>query len=538
MPVPTITMNRTNSTHTALRQFAQNLVAYRWLWVLPAVVAPLLGLAYARYRPTVWEAAQGLLLRDEALTSQGRQGRFDGSESRKAAQETILEMIRNRQVIAAALREIGAPADYLQPGLWPQDADVVQARDDVALRAPKGGEFGRSEVVYLAVKRPTRRQAIALAGSLCDQLDFQLQKLRKTKSESLIAELQRNYESARADHEEVARRLQALETEVGRDLGELRTLTEPGAGESNLRMASNKIKEELRQAQARQSANEQLQAMLAGAVKNPNEVLAMPNQLLESQPALRRLKEGLVDAQLRTSQLLGRTSAEHPSAQAAMEAEQKIRQNIQAELATALRGLSQELKLSGSLVASLDDQLTDVQNRLDRLARLRVTYIGLVSETRQRSQRAEDAEKALAEARASQGPAHSSSLITRMDSPQTGDNPLGPSPLVLVGGGLAGGLALGLGLVLLVAPSGSGTGRRWSDYLPLHGRRKTDAVTPGRRADDQTQSPRRRAEDAPPPPAAPPISERRKGGDRRATGGIVLPTNPTPDTPSTPVTPT
>jgi uncharacterized protein involved in exopolysaccharide biosynthesis len=530
-------MNPTNSTVAALRQFAKNLVAYRWLWIVPAVVLPLVAWGYAHYRPAVWEASQGLLLRDDALSGQ-RQGRFDGTESRKAAQETILEMVRNRQVIAAALAVIGPPADYAQPKLWPQDADVTQARDDVALRAPKGGEFGRSEVVYLAVKRPTRAQAIALATSLCDQLDYQLQRLRKTKSESLIAELQKNYERARTEHEAVGRRLQALETEVGRDLGELRTLTEPGAGESNLRMASNKIKEELRQAQAKQSASEQLQAMLSGAVSNPNEVLAMPNQLLESQPALRRLKEGLVDAQLRTSQLLGRTSPEHPSAQAAIAAEQKIRQNIQAELATALRGVSEELKLSATLVASLDGQLADVQNRLDRLARLRVTYSNLVSETRLRTQRAEDAEKALAEARASQGPDQSSSLITRMDSPQTGDRPVGPGTIVLVAGGLGAGLAVGVGLVLLVAPSGTGQGRRWTDYLPGYGRRKTDAARPGRRAEDQTQTPRRRAEDAPQPPAAPPTADRRRGGDRRAGGGIVLPNNPASDTPGTPVTPT
>lgn len=514
-------MSANHPTTAKFRQFANTLVAYRWLWILPTVLVPLAALGYARFRPEVWEAAQGLLLRDDALTNQNRAGRFDGNESRKAAQETILEMLRNRQVVQAALTTIGPPADCRQPWLWPQEADTEQARDDVTIRAPKGGEFGRSEVVYLTVKQATRPRAIALAAALCDQLDTHLQRLRKNKAEGLIVELQKNLETAQADREVVARRLQALESEVGSDLGELRTLTEPASGESNLRMGSNKIKEELRQAQAKLSANEQLQTLLSTAVKNPNEVLAMPNQLLESQPALRRLKEGLIDAQLRTSQILGRTSAEHPAAQAAVAAEEKIRQNIQAELATSLRGVSAEQKLSAALVASLDAQLADVQGRLDRLARLRVSYSNLVAETRQRSQMVEEAEKALAEARASQGPAQASSLITRLGQPQTGDRPLGPGTVVLVAGGLAGGLALGLGLVVLVAPSSVGHGRRWTDYLPLAGRCKTDVVSqplvPGRRAEDQAYG--RRTTDVPATPAATPeTGDRRKGGDRRAGG--------------------
>jgi uncharacterized protein involved in exopolysaccharide biosynthesis len=537
-------MNPTHPTSDKFRQFGRTLLAYRWLWVLPTLLLPVAALGYARLRPVVWEASQGLLLRDDALTNQSRQGRFDGTESRKAAQETILEMLRNRQVVAAALVAIGPPIGYAQPRLWPQDADTAQARDDVTIRAPKGGEFGRSEVMYLSVKRPTRAGAIALTTALCDQLDVRMQMLRKSKAEGLIGELQKNLETARTERDAVARCLQTLETEVGSDLGELRTLTEPGAGESNLRMGSNKIKEELRQAQAKHSANQQLQAMLAAALKNPNEVLAMPNQLLESQPALRRLKEGLIDAQLRTSQILGRTSAEHPAAQAAATAEDKIRQNMQAELATALRGVTADEKLSASAVASLEGQLADVQGRLDRLARLRVTYSNLVAETRQRNQRVEETEKALTEARVSQGPMQSSSLITRLDSPQTGDSPLGPGTLALVASGLGGGLVLGIGLVLLVAPSASGRGRRWSDYLPLAGRRKTDAVgqqqpaAPARRAEDRSFG--RRAEDVPLPPVArPQAGDRRQGGDRRAGGpGIVLLPGPAPDAPNPTSTPT
>ena len=56
------------------------------------------------------------------------------------------------------------------------------------------------------------------------------------------------------------------------------------------------------------------------------------NRLLDSQPALRRLKDGLVDAQLRTAALQGRMSAEHPEVISAKEAETQVAARVHAEL--------------------------------------------------------------------------------------------------------------------------------------------------------------------------------------------------------------
>lgn len=497
MESPVLPMNAQNPILAKLRAALATLQQYRWLWLAPALLGLVAGAAYARLRPAVWEASQGLLLRDEALSNLGRQGRIDSSESRKTAQETILEIARNRLVVAAALKAIGPPAGGGATLPWPSEADVTDARDEVAIRAPKGSEFGHSEVVYLTVRRESRARALALAAALCEQLDARLSQLRRLKAQGLVAELERTAQTARSERELAAQRLQSMESQVGSDLGELRTMVEAGSGDSNLRVALNKIKDELRQAQAKHAADAELQALLAGAVQNPSQLLAMPSQLLDSQPALRRLKEGLVDAQLRTSQILGRTSREHPLAQAAVEAEEKIRQNLRGELETALRSAEAASRLSSALVASTQRQLADVQLRLNRLAGLRVTYSNLAADLRDRSQRLEAADRALADAHAAQGASQASSLLTRMDSPQTGDRPLGPGSLAIVFGGLGGGLGVGLGLVLLLTPSGAGQRRRWSDYL--YGRRKTDLPAQGRRASD-----------------APLANERRSGHDRRA----------------------
>ncbi|HEY2148275.1 MAG TPA: hypothetical protein VGH32_10085, partial [Pirellulales bacterium] len=59
------------------------------------------------------------------------------------------------------------------------------------------------------------------------------------------------------------------------------------------------------------------------------------------------------------------------------------------------------------------------------------------------------AETQLAEARASQASAHTASLITRIDAPDTGASPIGPSRSAIIAGGAFGGLLFGLAFVFL-----------------------------------------------------------------------------------------
>ena len=103
-----------------------------------------------------------------------------------------------------------------------------------------------------------------------------------------------------------------MEREVGPDLAELRNLQEQSSGDSDLRRKAVEIENELRQAKVAETNNRELLKLLTAARDNPGTLLATPNRLLESQPALKRLKDGLVDAQLRTAQHLGTMTHEHP----------------------------------------------------------------------------------------------------------------------------------------------------------------------------------------------------------------------------------
>jgi uncharacterized protein involved in exopolysaccharide biosynthesis len=479
----------------------------RWyLWVTPTVLATLMALTYALIREPQWQASQALLVRDETGSETDRQGRFVSAEVMKAFQETIQEVARHQAVVADTLRQLGPPPNYRQPDQWPTERDVETARGRIRVGAPNGAEFGRTEVIYLTVSAGSRPRAQAFCGKLCDTLDERLRRLRDEKASSMIAELERTLTVGRQDLEKATARLQALEQQVGTDLGELRILADAGAGESNLRSSLTQLEAELRQAETALRSQQQQERLLNAAQNNPDRLLVTPNHLLETQPALRRLKDGLIDSQLRTAELMGMMNPEHPNVRSAKTAEERIRRELHAELDVALQGLAAEREVSRGRVESLNEQLADVRGRLDRLAGLRAQYSNLVADVRQRSRVVDRIRTDLGNARASQSGAQTASLMTRVDAPLSGEYPVGPSRTAIVMGGCAGGLATGLGLLFLVTPLGwhvGQMGRRWTDRIARPwGRRQTDTPT--------AQQGARRESNC----SAPTASERRRTGDQ------------------------
>jgi uncharacterized protein involved in exopolysaccharide biosynthesis len=481
-----------------LREIVTTLRKQMAWWLVPTVFGTLAAAGHAVLRQPAWRASQALLIRDEAAGSLSRQGRFDNPEAMKTALETIHEIVRSRLVVEAALRKIGPPA-HASAEAWPLPAHIEQGQAALDLTAPKGAEFGSTEVIYLAATAPSPDRALEFNAAVCQELDARLRELRNTRAASIIAELQKSVAVAQADLDRATASLQSLEAEVGSDLGELRTLNEQGAGDSNLRTALNQIKEELRLARTNHEANQQHLAHLTSARERPDELLGMPNRLLETQPALQRLKEGLIDAQLRTAEILGKMNERHPVAQAAVASEAQVRQDLRDELESALAGVRADLEISRGLVESLEGQLAEVHSRLDRLAALRAPYSNLAAEVAHRSQILDAARRDLADAQGSQAAAQTASVISLIGEADAGDRPVGPGKTLTTFGGMAGGLAAGLGLVFLRWAPAATRGRRWTDLLP-RGRRKGDPREPDRRE------------------AGSAIDERRSTHDRRGPG--------------------
>ncbi|HTQ40637.1 MAG TPA: hypothetical protein VMJ32_16565 [Pirellulales bacterium] len=439
-------------------------------WIAPLVAVPLLAMVYAVLRPVSWEASQALMARDEAMGANARPGKFQQPDDMKTTQETILELAHSRSVLSAALAEVGPDSKSKNVPSWPTDAAVAALQGHVKLVPPKGAEFGKTEVFYLNVEAENRQRAVDLAAAICRQLQLRSQELRNQKAQSLIAELSKTVDLAKTDLNSTTEELTAIESRVGADLGELRMLNDLGGGDSPLRRSINEMDQELRQAQQAIDGNQELLSLLQVSKTDGRSLASAPNRLLEAQPELRRLKDGLVDAQLRTSQLLGNLTADHPSVVAAKIAEQEIADKVRAEIDSAIVGVQSDLRLSQARADLLKSQLNDARQRLSTLAGMRAEYANLVAERNQRADILKTAEQELAESRASQAAALTASLIAAIDAPVAGDSPVGPGKTTIVLGGILGGLLLGLGIVFLtVNPTQSEAVRQATQSQPLVG---------------------------------------------------------------------
>ena len=155
------------------------LVLFAPVWVGAACLFGVAGVGYALFRQNVWAARLPIVVRDEATTAVERLGRFASQTDLKAAQETLLEMTQNPEVVSSALQQIGPP-DGSDDEDWPS-TKVVEAtiNSSVNLVAPKGTEFGNTEVVYLQVKGSAQQRTVEFCNAIFDNLTEHLRKVRR-----------------------------------------------------------------------------------------------------------------------------------------------------------------------------------------------------------------------------------------------------------------------------------------------------------------------------------------------------------------------
>ncbi len=445
-----------NTTHAAVpspRQVLHLLRAHVWLWLIPAVLISAAAGVFAVLSEETWEASQALIVRNEASGADKGLGKFNFPEEMKNLQETMLEIVKSRSVLCAALQQVGPPAQYENPTAWPTEEDIADVRKTVKLVPPKGGEFGKTEVFYLTVRAENHERSIALNQAVYSQLQNEFQKLRDAKTQSVIDELTKTVRLAKVNLDEATGKLSTTERRVGSDLAELRSMQDMASSDSALRRSAEDIRTQLRENASTEKTNQELLSVLAKAQENPGEFAATPNRLLESHPSLKRLKDGLIDAQLRTSSLLGTMAADHPRVRAAQESETEISRQMHAELALAKHGVEVELRIIANRRDLLNDQLAKTDRRLNDLASVRAEYTNEAAEAKNRAVLLERAEQNLSEAHAARASVNAAGLISRIDTPDAGIRPVGPSRAVIGLCGVVGGLVIGFGLVFLAVPS-------------------------------------------------------------------------------------
>lgn len=444
-------MNPTSAPSMQLAELWAAMRKHRLRWIAPGIALALAAFALPTIVPPKWVATQAMTVRNEAGTAVEGRGKFRQVEELKITQGTVLEIAKSRRVLEAALRRVGPPSGKARAD-FPTPKDVARLRKAIAVVAPNGTEFGKTEMFYLKVKDIERQRAVALASAVAAETQASFQDVLNAKSASMARELERSRSVASRDLAQSSARLQSLERHVGSDLGELRILHQQPSSNGELRQRVVFLENELRQLRNRERLNQEMEGLLRRLQQDPRHVMAAPNSLLESQVALKRLKEGLVAAQLKKAELLGNMSEEHPTVRAAALAEEQIRNEIQLELAASLRGIDDERRLIAGQIETFEDQLAETRARLEKIAGLRTEYSNLAAEVDHRTKLLQGIETDLTEARASEAGANAASLITLIDQPDPGVKPEGPGRATLGLAGLFAGLFAGVGIVILTTP--------------------------------------------------------------------------------------
>lgn len=457
-------------THPTIRSLLRGVLVWAPLWIGTTLAFGGLGVGYVLFvKDDTFLASQAILVRDEATGAVMRLGRFQSPTEMKAAQETILEMAKSQQVVRDALVAVGKPeslSNWLNWGEYPSKELIEEvAKSSILVHAPKGTEFGVTEVIYLDVKAQAQSDAIALSKALCDSLESRLQQVRKARADGVISELTHARDSAKRDLASSTDRLLEIERNAGSDLTDLRGLTDTIAGAATSRAEFDQIKSEIRQAEVNRYALVADRDLLIKATQDPSSFIVAPGAVLNSQPGLRRLREGLVDAQLSGSQLSGKFTEDHPLVNASQTAQSTIVRRFVMELKASVASVESDIALVDRKIEELESRRTAAEKRLIRIADGRATYANVLSEVRSKLLMVEGAERSLAEANAARDSSTSTSLLTRLDAPMASDRPIGPGRTTIAGLCGIAGLVFGLGVVFVISPIdlGPSFGRRAAD---------------------------------------------------------------------------
>ena len=422
----------------------------RW-WLVPAVVGTIVAATYSLVASREWRATQALTVRPEAASvSEQKLGKFSDLSEMKVLQATILELAKSQGVMEATLKSVG-PKGWFASSQFPTERDIETFRTQIDMRPPGGAEFGQTEVFYLSVRDTNRDRAAKLVAALADELQKRMQSLRDERAQSQMAELQGTVAMAEADLDARTEKLTQFEAAIGADLVELRSMNANVAGQGEVSQELQAIEADRRGNDARRHDDEQLLTLLKAAQDDPRQLIATPSSLLASQPALSRLKDALLDAQVRTANLLGTFADDHPYVVAAKETEKRLQAQLHDELSLSIKGIEVDMRLAADRAASLDQNTQTGRDRIARLASARADYANLVSAVDNHSKLVEAARKNLADARADHASAHSASVIGRIDGVESGVTPIGPGRMTITAAGGVAGMIFGLGLVFLFA---------------------------------------------------------------------------------------
>jgi uncharacterized protein involved in exopolysaccharide biosynthesis len=440
-----------------IRHIVSVLWTYRMLWVTPVVAGVVLSAVYVTFlRSETWSAKQSLIVRDDLLGQSYKPGRFDSLDSMKSAQETILEISRKPQVIRNVLESLGPEPAGLFGSIanaesWPSEKVIESVQGTITFGAPNGAEFGRTEVIILNTKASSRERAREFISLLLDEIIDKTNEVRARRLHSMEDELIQARDTALMALEQSKDKLRSMDRLLGPDVDAMNALNDAQGSENPIKRELTQIRIEKRVVESEIERANSVLEMLITARNKPHQLVNISGDLIKHQPALELLKKELVVAQGKLSKSRGQFTDEHPEVKNGVEEVEQVKQCIFRELNNAIAGMQTNVMVFEQRAMRLDQEIEKLDARLVKLGERRADFLSMTTEVKQRNETVNKTQADLAEIQGLASSANAN-LLTPVDEPQVATRPdeLGKKATVLAGA--FGGLMLGLGLVMLVAP--------------------------------------------------------------------------------------
>lgn len=444
-----------SDSNQRLENVLLTLYRYKFVWLAPAILGAVLALYYATMlSPQIWSARQSMIVRDDLLGQSYKPGRFDSIESMKSAQETILEIARQPQVIRNAMAKLGPPETLKGETAiadWPNEETIEDMQDAVLIHAPNGAEFGKTEVIVLNVKQNTPERSLKFIELLLIEIIAKVDEVRSMRLQSMEVELTRVRDAAMEELEKSKDKLTQMDKSLGSDIATMNALSDPQNSDNSIKRDISQIRIEKREATLQLEKRTALLQQLKEAKTTPDRILGLSAEMIGILPALNDLKKEMIEKQSEFAVTTGLYQPGHPKYVRSEKAIEAMRQQIHLELDLCIAAMENEVKDADTRWSRLEKEMNSLDQQLTKLSQNRTEILTLVAELKERTEIANKAQSNLAEIK-SLAEAGVSNLIARVDEPQVSTRPDGPGKKIkILVGGFAG-LMLGLGIVLLIAP--------------------------------------------------------------------------------------
>lgn len=443
------TMN--SESQQRINYLISTLRSYWVLLIVPAIIGLVLATLYAfLIMPEMWTARQSFLIRDDLSGTAFKPGRFDSEESRKSAQETILEVARRPLVVRSVLEKLG-PESMMAGNEWITDEEIEDTQKAIDISAPNGAEFGKTDAIVLTAKASSRERTRKFIELLSEEITTQTNRVRSLRFESMETESGQAYQAAVEARDEAIDRLTALDQRLGSDFGFL-TLQSGQNNFNNQPTGVETIKAEILRKQGELEEAQTVLAALLKAFNNPETASQLPSKVLTAQPNLENVMARLLDFQEQLHLAKGLYSDKHARVRSIKKSIAFLQHQLYHSLTGEMSGVQADIKLKKRQIAGLQDRLEKQKSRLIRLSKARSEHMALKTQVDQLGEAANRAKTGWTEIKARANTARTVGLLTPTDVAQVNSRPDGIGKKAIALAGLLGGLMIGTGLILALAP--------------------------------------------------------------------------------------